>query len=118
MIIGNFTYNPAKDTYSGELATLTVTGRALVFQPNEAKSERSNGRKQPQYRIVTPTKGGDVELGAAWKKHSDEGREYLSVTLADPALPQSVNCALVASGDSGEEFILVWSRDSRKAKAA
>src|SRR5690348_6382066 len=113
MIIGNFTYNPAKDTYSGELATLTVTGRALVFQPNEAKSERANGRKQPHYRIVTPTQGGDVEFGAAWKKHTDEGKEYLSVTLADPALPQSVNCALVASGDSGEEFILVWSRDSR-----
>ena len=116
MIIGNFTYNPARDTYTGELATLTVAARTLVFQPNEAKGDKA--RRQPHYRIVSPAKGGDVELGAAWKKHSDEGREYLSVTLTDPALTQPVNCALLASGDRGEAFILVWSRDSRKATAA
>ena len=116
MIIGNFTYNPAQDTYTGELATLTVAARTLVFQPNEAKGDKA--RRQPHYRIISPANGGDVELGAAWKKHSDEGREYLSITLGDPALTQPVNCALLASGDSGEAFILVWSRDSRKAKTA
>jgi uncharacterized protein (DUF736 family) len=116
MIIGNFTYNPAQDTYTGELATLSVPTRSLVFQPNEAKGDKA--RRQPHYRVVSSAKGGDVELGAAWKKHSDEGREYLSVTLADPALSQAVNCALVQSGDSGEAHILVWSRDTRKAKAA
>jgi uncharacterized protein (DUF736 family) len=116
MIIGNFTYNPAQDTYTGELATLSVPTRSLVFQPNEAKGDKA--RRQPHYRVVSPAEGGDVELGAAWKKHSDEGREYLSVTLADPALSQAVNCALVQSGDSGEAHILVWSRDTRKAKAA
>ena len=117
MIIGNFTYDPARNTYTGELSTLTVQSRALVFQPNEPKGERSNGRKPPHYRIVSPAKGGDVELGAAWKKHSDEGKEYLSVTLADPALAQSLNCALVSAGDDAEAgFILVWS--VRKPKTA
>lgn len=116
MIIGNFTHDPARNTYTGELSTLTVAARTLVFQPNEAKGDKA--RRQPHYRIVSPAKGGDVELGAAWKKHTDEGREYLSVTLADPALTQPVNCALLGSGDSGEAFILVWSRDSRKAKTA
>jgi uncharacterized protein (DUF736 family) len=115
MIIGNFTYNPAQDIFTGELSTLTVAARTLTFQPNEAKGDK---RRQPHYRVVSPAKGGDVELGAAWKKHSDEGREYLSVTLADPALSQAVNCAMVASGDSGEAFILVWSRENRKAKTA
>ena len=86
-----------------------------MFQPNEAKGDKA--RKQPNYRIVSPATGGDVELGAAWKKHSDEGREYLSVTLADPALTQPVNCAMLGSNDS-EAHILVWSRDSRKAKTA
>src|SRR5882672_9976267 len=37
MIIGNFTYDPARDSYTGELSTLTVAARTLVFQPNEAK---------------------------------------------------------------------------------
>jgi uncharacterized protein (DUF736 family) len=40
----------------------------------------------------------------------------LSVKLDDPALTQAVNCALVEASDR-EGFILVWSRDSRKAKA-
>jgi Protein of unknown function (DUF736) len=50
------------------------------------------------------------------KKRSEEGRDYLSVKLDDPALTQPLNCALVEPSDS-EGFILVWSRDSRKAKA-
>lgn len=110
MIIGNFTYNKAQDTYTGELATLSVA-RKLVFRPSEAKTD-----KAPSYRVIGPSKTGDVDLGAAWKKRSEEGRDYLSVKLDDPTLPQSLNCALVESSDS-EGFILVWSRDIRKAKA-
>lgn len=82
-----------------------------MFRPNEAKTD-----KAPQYRVVSQTKTGDVEFGAAWKKRSEEGREYLSVRLDDPALTQALNCALVEPSDN-EGFILVWSRDSRKAKA-
>ena len=116
MIIGNLTYDRARDTYTGELATLTVAGRALVFQPNETKSDK--GRREPNYRVVSPAKGGDIELGGAWKKYTNDGREYLSVTLADPALTQAVNCAVVSSNGKPDEFILVWSRDTRKTKTA
>jgi hypothetical protein len=63
MIIGNFTCNEARDTYTGELSTLTVAARKVVFQPIEAK-----GEKAPSHRIVSPSKAGDVEFGAAWKK--------------------------------------------------
>jgi uncharacterized protein (DUF736 family) len=111
MIIGNFDYNEAQDTFTGELATLEVGARTVMFRPNEAKTD-----KAPNYRIVSVTKTGDVEFGAAWKKRSEEGRDYLSVKLDDPALTQPLNCALVEAGNS-EGFILVWSRDSRKAKA-
>jgi uncharacterized protein (DUF736 family) len=61
---------------------------------------------------VSPGKTGSVELGAAWKKRSEEGRDYLSVKLDDPSLVQPLNCALVEASDS-EGFILVWSRDRR-----
>jgi uncharacterized protein (DUF736 family) len=111
MIIGNFTYNKAQDTYTGELATLEVGARKVMFRPIEARTE-----KAPNYRVVSQSKTGDVEFGAAWKKRSEEGRDYLSVKLDDPALTQALNCALVEAGDS-EAFILVWSRDNRKAKA-
>jgi uncharacterized protein (DUF736 family) len=100
MIIGNFKHDKAQDTYTGELAIL------------DAKTD-----KAPCYRVIGTSDTGDVEAGAAWKKRSEEGREYLSVKLDDPALPQPVNCAMVESGDTLDAFILVWSRDSRKAKA-
>jgi len=117
MIIGNFTYDPAQDTYTGELSTLTVAARTLVLKPNEG-SKGDKPRREPNYRITSPAKGGDVELGGAWKKFTDDGREYLSVTLADPALPQALNCALFGSSDTGEGFILVWSLPQRKPNAA
>jgi uncharacterized protein (DUF736 family) len=110
MIIGNFTYSKAQDTYTGELATLTVAARKVAFRPAEAK-----GEKAPSYRVIGAGKAGDVELGAAWKKRSEEGRDYLSVKLDDPSLTQPVNCALVAAGDTPEAFILVWSRDRRQS---
>ena len=111
MIIGNFTYNEAQDTFTGELATLEVGARKVSFRPNEPRTE-----KAPHYRVVTLSKSGDVEFGAARKRSSEEGREYLSVKLDDPALTQPLNCALVEPSD-GEGFSLVWSRGRRKAKA-
>jgi uncharacterized protein (DUF736 family) len=107
MIIGNFEYNKAQDTYTGEIATLSGATRKVVFKPSEA-----TGDKAPQYRVLGPSETGDVEFGAAWKKRSEEGRDYLSVKLDDPALPQPINCALVTSSQEG--FLLVWSRDNRK----
>jgi uncharacterized protein (DUF736 family) len=85
MIIGNFTCNEAQDTYTGELATLTVATRKVAFQPIEAK-----GDKAPSYRVVSPSKTGNVELGAAWIKRSEEDRNYLSVKLDDPSLAQPI----------------------------
>ena len=96
MIIGNITYSKAQDTYTGELATLTVAARKVVFQPSEAR-----GDKAPSHRVVSPGKTGNVELGAAWKTRSEEGRDYLSVKLDDPSLAQPLNCALVESGERG-----------------
>ena len=46
MIIGNFTYNKAQDTYTGELATLSGATRKVVFRPSEAKAD-----KAPHYRV-------------------------------------------------------------------
>lgn len=112
MIIGNFTYAKARDTYAGWIDTLTASVQGVNFRP----TGKHDG-KTPDYRVEVQTPGGAAELGAAWKRTGESG-DYLSVKLDDPALAQPVNCALVAS--EGQGFILVWSRDggSRKAKAA
>ena len=49
----------------------------------------------------------NVELGAAWKKTSKEGRPYTSVKLDDPSFPAPVYASLVEadlSADPIEQF--------------
>jgi uncharacterized protein (DUF736 family) len=112
MIIGNFKYDQAKDTYTGEIKTLTLLRGKVHFRPAESKSE-----KGPQYRVVVEAQPGSVELGAAWKRTSEAGRESLSAKLDDPALPRPLYATLMPS-DDGASAILIWSRLSkRKAKA-
>ena len=113
MIIGNFTYNKAKDTYTGEIRTLTLQRSKVEFHPTEGK----NG-KGPNYRVTVAGTPGAVELGAAWKRNSEAGREFLSVSLDDPALSHPLSAALMPAQD-GSGAILIWSRPAkRQAEAA
>lgn len=104
MIIGNFKYDSETDTYSGDVGTLTFQCRNVQLTPNEKTGER-----EPDYRVGAAMLSGTVEFGAAWKKTSEKGQDYLSVSLDDPAWPGSLNAALFPSED-GETAALVWSR--------
>ena len=73
MIIGNFNYDPAKDVYAGEIKTLTLLRGKVNFRPVESKSD-----KGPHYRVTVEGQPGSVELGAAWKRKSEAGRDFLS----------------------------------------
>ena len=112
MIIGNFSYDADQDIYLGEITTLTVQRIEVVFRPTDKA-----GDKEPDYRIVQERDGGTVEFGAAWKRSSERGRDFLSVVLDDPALPTTLNAALFLS-DRGDQANLVWQRHARKAPAA
>lgn len=110
MIIGNFTYDEKADTYYGEIHTFTLQRNDVVIRPSGM-----NGEREPAYRVVLQTQAGDFELGAAWRKTSDRGAPYLSITLDDPAFPARCDAALFT--DAGERTArLVWQRP--KAKAA
>ena len=111
MIIGNFTYDKAKDTYTGEIKTLTLHCSKVLFRPAQGKND-----KGPDYRVTVEGTHGAVELGAAWKRTSEAGREFLSVSLDDPALRHTVNAALMPS-DDGKSAILIWSRPAAKRQA-
>jgi uncharacterized protein (DUF736 family) len=112
MIIGNFSYDADHDIYSGEITTLTLQRGDVVFRPTE-----KNGDKEPDYRIVQERDGATVEFGAAWKRSSERGREFLSVLLDDPALASSMNAALFPSSQDGSAT-LVWQRQAKKAPVA
>ena len=95
--IGIFT--KSGDRYQGAVRTLTLNVKAQI-----APAEKEND-KAPDYRVFA----GQIEFGAAWKKTSGAGREYLSVKLDDPSLPAPIYASLVETDTEGE-FVLVWSR--------
>lgn len=95
--IGTFTRT--ENGYSGSVKTLTLNVKSVKFVPAEGDNE-----KGPDYRIFA----GAIEFGAAWKKRSDKGNDYLSVKLDDPSFPAPIYGSLVAG--EGEELPLIWSR--------
>ena len=97
--IGTFT--KSENGFSGQIKTVTLNVKAK-FAPAEKDNE-----KAPDYRIFA----GQTELGAAWKKTSNAGREYLSVKLDDPTFPAPIFASLVAV-EGGDGYVLIWSRRS------
>jgi uncharacterized protein (DUF736 family) len=97
--IGTFT--KSENGFSGQIKTVTLNVKAKL-----APAEKDN-EKAPDYRIFA----GQTELGAAWKKTSNAGREYLSVKLDDPTFPAPIFASLVAV-EGGDGYVLIWSRRS------
>ncbi|MEY9365922.1 uncharacterized protein (DUF736 family) [Bradyrhizobium diazoefficiens] len=56
---------------------------------------------------------GRVEIGAAWSKRSNEGRDYLGLKLDDPSFTAPIFANLFAD-EEGEGFSLIWSRPNRR----
>jgi len=112
MIIGNFTYRADSDTYAGDISTLSLHRSLVELRPTD-----KTGDKEPDYRVVQERDGVIVEFGAAWKRSSGKGREFLSILLDDPALPGSLNAALFFS-DRDDRATLVWQRQAKKAPVA
>ena len=52
---------------------------------------------------------GRAEIGAAWSKRSEEGRDYLSTKLDDPSFNAPIYANLFDEED-GEGYTLIWSR--------
>lgn len=97
-IIGLFTKD--NDTYTGSISTLALTAR-LTFEPLTTKKNQ----KSPDYRILL--NGSDI--GAAWKKTSREGAEYLTVSLDDPTFAAPLQCSLFKTNVE-HIYHLVWER--------
>ena len=100
-VIGTFA--ATKDGgWTGTIRTLMIDVK-VRFVPND---NRDNDNA-PAFRVVA----GRSELGAAWRQHTngEPAREYLSVKLDDPSLPEPVSAAMFEAED-GNEAKLVWTR--------
>ena len=96
--IGTFTRSG--DIFTGAVKTLSINAKTTIRPADKASD------KAPDYRIFA---GSNVELGAAWKKTSGEGRDYLSVKLDDPSFPAPIYATLVEGEETGS-YALIWSR--------
>ncbi|HEY9092246.1 DUF736 domain-containing protein [Parasphingorhabdus sp.] len=101
--IGSFT--KSGESYKGEIVTMSVQTKNVRIVPEEA-SENENA---PTHRVFV----GRAEIGAAWTKTSNEGRDYLSVKLDDPSFTAPIFANLFDDED-GKTYSLIWSR-ARKA---
>ena len=98
------TFKKSGQEFQGEIRTLSVQAKSVRIVP---ETDRTN-ENAPSHRVYV----GRAEIGAAWSKRSNEGRDYLSVKLDDPSFNAPIYANLFNDED-GETFTLIWSR-SRK----
>ena len=91
--------------FDGEIVTLSVQAKGVRIVP-EANRVNDNA---PSHRVYV----GRAEIGAAWSKRSNEGRDYLSLKLDDPSFNMPIFANLFDDED-GEGFTLIWSRSRKK----
>ena len=88
----------------GEIVTLSVQTKGVRIVP-EANRVSDNA---PSHRVFV----GRAEIGAAWSKRFNEGRDYLSLKLDDPSFTAPIYANLFEDED-GEGYSLIWSRGRR-----
>ncbi len=101
--IGSF--KKSGNEYQGEIVTLSVQTKGVSIVP---EANRSNDNA-PSHRVLV----GRAEIGAAWSKRSNEGRDYLSLKLDDPSFNAPIFANLFDDED-GEGSSLIWSRSRKK----
>ena len=97
--IGSF--KKVDSDFQGEIVTLSVQAKGVRIV---AENNRS-GENAPSHRVYVTR----AEIGAAWSKRSEEGRDYLSLKLDDPSFNAPIYANLFRDED-GDGYTLIWSR--------
>ncbi|MBV8697107.1 MAG: DUF736 domain-containing protein, partial [Bradyrhizobium sp.] len=73
--IGSF--KKVGNDFQGQIVTLSLQAKGVRIVAETSRTSEN----APSHRIYL----GKVEIGAAWPKRSEEGRDYLSLKLDDPS---------------------------------
>ena len=101
--IGSF--KKVGDDFQGEIITLSLKAKGVRIVPDT----RATGENAPSHRVLV----GRAEIGAAWSKRSNEGRDYLGLKLDDPSFNAPIYANLFDDED-GDTHSLIWSRPTRR----
>lgn len=101
--IGSF--KKTGNDYTGSITTLSLQAKNVRIVPEETRSNDN----APSHRVYV----GKAEIGAAWSKRSNEGREYLGLKLDDPSFTAPIFANLF-DDEAGDTFSLIWSRSSKR----
>ena len=99
------TFKKSGKSYSGEISTLAVQSKNVRITAEDNRASDN----APTHRIFV----GKAEIGAAWAKRSNEGRDYLSIKLDDPSFSAPIYANLF-DDETGETSSLIWSRQNGK----
>ena len=102
--IGTFK-KTGNNEYTGEIVTLSLQTKNVRI----VSEARATGENAPSHRVFV----GRAEIGAAWTKKSNEGREYLGLKLDDPSFAAPIYANLFDDED-GEGHSLIWSRPNTR----
>jgi uncharacterized protein (DUF736 family) len=100
--IGTFKKTGSNE-FTGDIFTLSLQATGVRIVPEAARSDENS----PSHRVYV----GRVEVGAAWAKRSNEGRDYLSLKLDDASFIAPIFANLFDDQD-GDGYSLIWSRRS------
>jgi uncharacterized protein (DUF736 family) len=101
------TFKKVGNDFQGEIITLSLKAAAVRIVPETNRSSD----QAPSHRVYA----GRAEIGAAWSKRSEEGRDYLSLKLDDPSFNAPIYANLF-DDEGGEGYTLLWSRPRRTAE--
>lgn len=102
------TFKKTANEYVGEIATLSVQTKNVRIVPDGGSSNEN----APSHRVFV----GRAEIGAAWSKRSNEGRDYLSLKLDDPSFVAPIYANLFddTAAEEDDAYTLIWSRARRQ----
>ena len=86
------TFKKSGHEFQGEIVTLSLQSKGVRIVPDANRASDN----APSHRVYI----GRAEIGAAWSKRSNEGRDYLSVKLDDPSFTAPIYANLVEDGET------------------